>query len=77
MRNLFGLRPGLMGLGLAVALLCNGTLARVRADSLVWNKQEKKVDAQIETWDLATVLRNIAGATGWQVYLEPNSDQAI
>jgi hypothetical protein len=64
--------------GLWLAVICLSTLAAWAVpDSLVWDKQKKTVDAQIESWDFATVLGKISSATGWQVYLEPGTQQHV
>jgi hypothetical protein len=62
--------------GLAVACLSSVTLLAA-SNSLVWNKQQKKVDAQIESWDLPTLLGKLSETTGWQVYLEPGTQQNV
>jgi hypothetical protein len=75
------LRPGLTGLAKAFLFLFlwlwPGVTASAVDDFLVWNKNEKKVDARIESWDLPTLLRKLTAATGWRVYVEPNSQQAV
>ena len=43
------------------------------ADSLSWNTNKSRVTADVETWDLQAVLENIAGATGWEIYVEPKT----
>ena len=46
----------------------------VRAsDSFVWHKGSDHVDADIESWDLKTLLEHVAASTGWQVYLDPGA----
>lgn len=42
-------------------------------DSLVWHKDNDRVDADIESWDLKTLLEHVAASTGWQVYLDPGA----
>jgi hypothetical protein len=67
-----------LAVGTALGLACQATLTALAAtDSLVWNKQQKKVDAQIQSWDLQTLLGKLSAATGWQIYLEPGTQQAI
>ena len=41
------------------------------ADSLAW--KGGRVTADVQTWDLLTLLENIAGATGWDIYVEPKA----
>ena len=42
-----------------------------------WDLVNEKVDAQIEQWPLAKVLEGIATSTGWQVYVEPDSQRTV
>ena len=46
-------------------------------DTLVWNQKENKVDADITSWDVSELLQNVATATGWKVYLEPNISKTV
>ena len=43
------------------------------ADSLSWNTNKSRVTADVQTWDLQALLENIAGATGWEIYVEPKT----
>jgi hypothetical protein len=69
------IRPYLRGLALALGLAI--TSSAVAADSLDWNRSENRVDAEIKSWPLARVLRDIASATGWQVYVEPHTEHTV
>jgi hypothetical protein len=61
-----------------LALACLSSLTTLAAgDSLSWDKQQKTVDAQIETWDLPTLLGKLSSATGWQIYIEPGTRQSV
>jgi hypothetical protein len=63
---------------LAVLALCLVMPAPVgAADSLTWNKETGRVDAQIETWNLVRLLEEISETTGWTVYVEPGASAAI
>ena len=42
-------------------------------DSLVWHREQNRVDADIESWDLRNLLEHVAAATGWQVFLDPGA----
>ena len=44
---------------------------------MVWRQDQNRVDADISSWDLRKLLENIASSTGWQIYLEPETKQAI
>jgi thermitase len=43
------------------------------ADSLSWNTNKGNVTADVQNWDLQVLLENIAGATGWEIYVEPKT----
>jgi len=47
------------------------------ADALVWRTGANQVDAEIESWPLPKVLESIASATGWQIYVEPDTDYTV
>ena len=55
--------------------------ARVAAatDSLDWRqfKGREQVSADIATWDVQALLENIAAATGWEIYVEPNTKHQV
>ena len=54
--------------------LCVTGAVRVRgADSLKWSADKSKVTADVQTWDLLTLLENVATATGWEIYVEPKT----
>ncbi|HKQ39175.1 MAG TPA: S8 family serine peptidase, partial [Verrucomicrobiae bacterium] len=42
-------------------------------DSLSWNVEKGRVTADVQTWDLVTLLENVATATGWDIYVEPKT----
>jgi hypothetical protein len=71
-RWLFGL------ICLALPLAATGSPARVSdTNALSWHVKQNQVDAQIQNWNLPKLLKNIASATGWKVYVEPGtSNQA-
>ncbi|MDB6109468.1 MAG: hypothetical protein JWR69_1218 [Pedosphaera sp.] len=47
------------------------------ADTLVWHKEKDRVDADIQNWDLVKLLENVAGTTGWHVFLEPDTAHKV
>ncbi|MDB6017424.1 MAG: hypothetical protein JWR19_1913 [Pedosphaera sp.] len=61
----------------SVLLLCGAANLRAAADSLVWHKQQERVDADIHAWPLPRLLEKVAAATGWQVYLEPSASHEV
>jgi hypothetical protein len=46
-------------------------------DSLVWRANRSQVDAEINSWPLSKVLESISSATGWQIYVEPDTDYTV
>jgi hypothetical protein len=57
-------------LGLACFSQANAATA---TNSLVWNKEKDRVDADIHGWELLSLLERVAAETGWQVYVEPDT----
>ncbi|MDW8310952.1 MAG: S8 family serine peptidase, partial [Verrucomicrobiales bacterium] len=61
-----------------LGLVCFGLAgAAPGADWLTWRADQQLVDAHIESWKLPRLLQEIAAATGWQVFVEPNVDEAV
>lgn len=60
-------------LALAAALLLGLAGLAPGADSLSWSGAKSRVTADVQTWDLQTLLENVAGATGWEIYVEPRT----
>jgi len=59
-------------------LLCFAAIRSASgADSLSWKHGEKKVSAEITSWDLPKVLESIARATGWQIFVEPDTKKKV
>ena len=56
---------------LGVACSCSA------ADALDWRTDQDEVDAEIESWPLPKVLEAIASATGWQIYVEPDTQYSV
>ncbi len=54
-----------------LALACAGTACA--ADKLVWRGGGERVDADIDGWSLPQLLERLAEATGWQVFVEPDT----
>src|SRR5437762_12942230 len=71
------MRAGFRGLlnFIALATLCWWAPPGRAADSLVWRTGQ--VDAEIEAWPLPKVLESIASATGWQIYLQPDTRYTV
>jgi hypothetical protein len=47
------------------------------ADFLKWNSAGDKVDALVETWTVPELLQRVAGATGWEIYVDPRITNRI
>jgi ribosomal protein L18 len=60
----------------ACALMLAATVA-FAADSLDWRAKQNQVDADIQSWDLPTLLKKIARQTGWKVYVERGADTTV
>ncbi|WP_050785921.1 S8 family serine peptidase [Pedosphaera parvula] len=61
----------------SITLLIGPSLSAASHETLVWNQKENKVDADITSWDLSQLLQNVANATGWKVYLEPDVTRTV
>src|SRR5205823_935290 len=59
-----------------IILLQSGDPVRA-ADSLVWRTDKNLVAADIESWPLSEVLESISTATGWQIYVEPDTEYTV
>lgn len=62
----------LLGLWLGMASTAPGAAANTNL--LVWHRTADRVDADVRGWDLHGLLERVAMETGWQVYVEPNSN---
>lgn len=60
---------------LAAGLLLSVAPAQPATNSLVWRATQERVDADIRDWPLDRLLREIAARTGWQVFVEPNTQK--
>src|ERR1043166_2923697 len=47
------------------------------ADSLVWRANRNQGDPEVNSWPLSKVLESISSATGWQIYVEPDTDYTV
>lgn len=68
-------------IALALVLSCLGlplvvmgaTPHASETNSLSWRVKQNQVDANIQNWDLNTLLKKIGMLTGWKVYVEPGT----
>lgn len=65
------LRQG--GLTFALAIFASWLHAAAPENSLVWNREKDRVDADVRTLELTPLLERITAATGWQVLVEPGT----
>ncbi len=68
--------PKWLPVALGLVLLLAAAPARAR-NSLNWRAQQNQVDADIQSCDLITLLKNINRVTGWKVYVEPGASNSI
>jgi hypothetical protein len=59
------------------ALLICGSAVALAADSFSWNAKQDRVSADIISGDLHKTLERVAGATGWQIFLEPETRHVV
>ncbi len=62
----------------ALLVFCalSATVAQA-GDSLIWHSDSDRVDAEIAAWSLSRLLENIAAATGWRIYVEPETKHTV
>jgi hypothetical protein len=61
---------------LLAGLLAYGPSARA-ADLLEWSKDGKIVTANIQSWPLTNLLEKLTVATGWHVYVQPDTSHTV
>jgi hypothetical protein len=61
-------------LGLTTALSAGAAAAPLR---LEWNTQRERVSADIQSADLMNVLQKLSRATGWKIFVEPESQHTV
>ena len=54
-----------------------GPVFAAATNLLDWRTKEDKVTADIKNWDVRTLLEHIAVATGWEVFLEPETKYTV
>src|SRR5438874_1979324 len=62
---------------LALTALVEPGLAALGADSLNWRMRQNRVDARIDSMDLQVLLGKVSAATGWIVYMEPDTTRQV
>ncbi len=74
MRQVLVLRFGVL---LAWAAFTWPASAAAGLESLNWRMRQNRVDARIESMDLQTLLAKVSAATGWSVYVEPDTSRKV
>jgi hypothetical protein len=65
------------GLYLLLGMMLSWAVGCPAAQSLVWKKDTDKVSANIQSAPLEEVLNLMSVATGWEIYVQPESDQVV
>ncbi len=76
MRNVPRFLFGLVCLALPLAVAGSPPPA-TGTNALSWRVKQNQVDAEIQEWNLPKLLKKIASATGWKVYVEPGTTQEV
>ena len=63
-----------VSVGFAWMLVASAAFA---TDSLEWRAKQNQVSADIQSWDLYTLLTKIARQTGWHVYVEKSAETTV
>jgi hypothetical protein len=53
------------------------TLSTEAGEPLVWRADRNEMDADILSWPLPRVLERLAEATGWRIYVEPDTARSV
>jgi hypothetical protein len=53
------------------------TVGAARREHITFSAAHKQIDAQFEAWPLEKVLATLAAATGWRVYVVPDTEDTI
>ncbi|MBI5383733.1 MAG: S8 family serine peptidase [Verrucomicrobia bacterium] len=64
-------------LTLALSASCWLPAGAAESEHLFWDRDQQRVDANVQTWDVAPLLQKIARRTGWQIYLQPDTTQVV
>ena len=66
-----------IGLALIVPLYPGPIRAATTTNSLEWRLKDRKVNADIDSWDLVQTLEKIGEATGWEIFIEPGTKRQV
>jgi len=51
--------------------------AAAGSGTLRWHTDRNQVDAHIDSWPLSALLEEMAAATGWQIFVEPDMHHTV
>ena len=60
-----------------LVLLSAPLIASAQTNVLEWDVARNRVSADIQSLDLVDVLGHVAEATGWRIFLEPDTDRTV
>jgi hypothetical protein len=72
-RQWFSMPRGLVWL-VAVGWLMSATVGKAATNFIVWHQDKEQITADVRDWDLVGVLGEIAGQTGWHIFVEPDEN---
>jgi hypothetical protein len=70
-RQFFSMPRGMVWL-VVVGWLMSATVGNATTNFIIWNQEKEQITADVRDWDLVGVLGEIAGQTGWHVFVEPD-----
>ncbi len=62
---------------LLVVVGMGATVLPATGDTLNWRKAQNRVNADISSWDLNRLLAELAAATDWQIFVEPDARRTV
>src|SRR5581483_528034 len=62
---------------LALVMLPAISVKAATTNVIVWHKDTDQMDADVDHWTVQGLLEKIAGATGWQVFLDPGATHDV
>ena len=68
---------GIKTLLLSIAFTLLASFPALPADTLNWRTNQNRISADIQSGKLSALLEQIAAATGWHVYIEPDTTHTV
>lgn len=66
-----------LSLALLFSVFSSSSQAASASNTLTWNAGRDRLTADFVSGNLVDVLKRVASATGWQVYLEPGTEHSV